>query len=53
MVVDAAGRLLQVEVEEGQLDDEPGRRSHCPLAVLRVWIPLWVAGRRELALGIR
>lgn len=52
-VIDAARRLLQVEVQEGQMDDEAGGRLHGPLTGLRVWVFLGVAGRRELPLGLR
>lgn len=52
-VVDAARRLLQVEVKEGELDDEAGGGLHGPLAGLQIGVFLWVAGRRELPLGLR
>lgn len=52
-VVDAARRLLQVEVKEGELDDEAGGRLHGPPTGLRVRVFLGVARRREFSLDLR
>lgn len=53
LVVDAARRFLQVKVQEGELDDVPGRRLQSPLAGLRVGVFLGVAGRRDPPLVLR
>lgn len=52
LVVDAARRLLQVKVQEGELDDEAGGSSQAPPAGLRVGVFLRITGRREAALGL-
>jgi len=52
-VVDAARRLLQVKVEEGELDDEAGGGLHGPLTGLRIGVFVGVAGRGEVPLGLR
>lgn len=52
-VVDAARRLLQLKVKEGELDDEAGGGPHGPPTGLRIGVYLGVAGRREFPLGLR
>lgn len=46
-VVNAARRLLQVEVQERDLHNEAGGGLQRPATDLRVWVLLRVAGRRE------
>lgn len=46
-VVNAARRLLQVEVQERELHNEAGRGLQRPATHLRVGVLLRVAGRRE------
>lgn len=52
-VVDASRCLLQVEVKEGELDDEAGGGLQGPPTGLRIGVFLRVAGRLELPLGLR
>lgn len=52
-VVDAALCLLQLEVEEGELQDKAGRSLQRPHACLTSGVVVWVARRCEDPSGLR